>query len=356
AYISDINSNSGINDSQKFSVGTTAGFQVTPSSLTFSSISPGAINTESNKIILLNNTGNDEVSIEVNATNLYGEQNNAYALYAENFSVSTSSGCGGTAMVSQTYTSISGASLPIGNYTINDGTAQEQLYFCLKSANSNLISQSYSTSDAGAWIIRIFFVAISGTSRIRKKIKNKNKSLNDDKLLEALSLISEELKQEYSLNKKQLVEVILEKLSDKHNILKSEILKILKSSEKNNYEIPLGIFSRDLGALESVVKYLKENLKMSYKEISEKLNRDERTIWNVYANAIKKSKKVFSFDSNNLEKVPLSIFDNKNLTILESLIIYLKDKRNLKYTEISKLIDRDQRNVWTVYTRAKHKL
>ncbi|MFA5952961.1 MAG: hypothetical protein WC812_00010 [Candidatus Pacearchaeota archaeon] len=156
AYISDINSNSGINDSQKFSVGTTAGFQVTPSSLTFSSISPGATNQQAtNDPMSLNNTGNLVRNVQINATNLYGEQNNVYALGASNFSVNTADACAGTAMVSQTYTSISGASLPIGNYTINDGTAQEQLYFCLDSSNSNLISQSYSTSEAGAWTIKI---------------------------------------------------------------------------------------------------------------------------------------------------------------------------------------------------------
>ena len=53
--------------------------------------------------------------------------------------------------------------------------------------------------------------------------------------------------------------------------------------------------------------------------------------------------------------LPISIFENKELTILESLVFYLK-KRGMKYNEIAGLIERDQRNIWTIYSRAIKKL
>ena len=53
--------------------------------------------------------------------------------------------------------------------------------------------------------------------------------------------------------------------------------------------------------------------------------------------------------------IPLSIFKDKRLTVLESITIYLKEKE-MKFSEIAKLLERDQRNIWTIYSRAKKKL
>jgi len=40
--------------------------------------------------------------------------------------------------------------------------------------------------------------------------------------------------------------------------------------------------------MESVVSYMKDVLDLSYHEIAEQLNRDDRTIWTVYNRALKK--------------------------------------------------------------------
>ena len=37
------------------------------------------------------------------------------------------------------------------------------------------------------------------------------------------------------------------------------------------------------------------------------------------------------------------------------MIVYLKEQ-GLKYTEIAKLLDRDQRNIWTIYSKAIKKI
>ena len=56
----------------------------------------------------------------------------------------------------------------------------------------------------------------------------------------------------------------------------------------------------------------------------------------------------------NLAFVPLSIFKDRSLSVLETLVYYLKDS-GFTFKEISLLINRDQRTIWTVYSRAKRK-
>ncbi|GAG33093.1 unnamed protein product, partial [marine sediment metagenome] len=113
------------------------------------------------------------------------------------------------------------------------------------------------------------------------------------------------------------------------------------------------IFSKKLGALEAISKYMKETLNMNYREIAELLNRDERTIWTTYNKARKKQPESIKIEETEIS-LPLSIFKNKKLTILESVIIYLKQKE-MKYIEIADLLNRDQRNIWTIYSRALKK-
>ncbi|MEK6887206.1 MAG: hypothetical protein AABW88_05230 [Nanoarchaeota archaeon] len=57
-------------------------------------------------------------------------------------------------------------------------------------------------------------------------------------------------------------------------------------------KIPISVLSnRSLATLESVVVYLKENLNLTYHQIAELLNRDDRTIWTCYNRASKKREK-----------------------------------------------------------------
>jgi hypothetical protein len=156
AYIKDLNGNSVTNSSANFSIGTTFGVVASPSTLTWSAISPSATNQKAtNNPLLLNNTGNIVRNLEVNATNLLGETTPAKALYAANFSMNIADACEGTALVADVFTGASGETLPAGNYTLNNGDGQEQLYFCLEAANSDLTQQYYSTAARGAWTTKI---------------------------------------------------------------------------------------------------------------------------------------------------------------------------------------------------------
>ena len=53
--------------------------------------------------------------------------------------------------------------------------------------------------------------------------------------------------------------------------------------------------------------------------------------------------------------VPTNIFLDRESSILEALVEYLKEEYKLKYTEIGKLTNRDQRNIRTIYLRIKNK-
>ncbi len=161
AYIEDDQTNSVMNTSTSFFVGERAAFVMSPSVLTWPGIAPGSTNqTSNNDPLLLNNTGNDIIvalGIEINSSNLRGETNSTQALWAGNFSVSWDEGsappaeCGGTVMSRSSLEGIDTANLTKGNYTANDGTAQERLYFCLKLTGTELSSQSYSTANETEW-------------------------------------------------------------------------------------------------------------------------------------------------------------------------------------------------------------
>lgn len=55
------------------------------------------------------------------------------------------------------------------------------------------------------------------------------------------------------------------------------------------------------------------------------------------------------------EHIPMEIIKNRNLSILESIVKFLKEARNLTYHEIAVLLNRDDRTIWTVYSRARKK-
>lgn len=57
---------------------------------------------------------------------------------------------------------------------------------------------------------------------------------------------------------------------------------------------------------------------------------------------------------DNEISIPLSIF-SKNLNPAEALIKFLKENKNLRFSEISKLLDKKENTVWLSYKRAESK-
>jgi hypothetical protein len=55
-------------------------------------------------------------------------------------------------------------------------------------------------------------------------------------------------------------------------------------------------------------------------------------------------------------KLPVSIIAERKMSVLESLVFHLKKKYSLSYHDISLLLRRDERTIWTVYQRALKKI
>jgi|GEM_PF-2042048 len=431
AYIEDNSSSSYINDTQMQDIGEQLAVQGGPSMILWTGSPPGSENrTSSNDPLLINNTGNIPITnLTINATNLRGEINNEKALWAGNFSVGISTGvlnpeCSSIFMRHGLFTQIAIANISKGNYTSNV-SAQEEFYFCITVVGSDLTTQAYSTAQEGPWtlsIIESFAVLIISRKKKRKlrkkavleekeipisifssplgaleavvKYMKENlqltyKEISDllyrdqrtvwtayhksrEKMPEPIKVEGEMIKTSIFNNKMTILESVISSLKQK-KLRNKEIAEILNRDERNIWTIynnaikktkwkeeksdkekiliPISIFSKQLGGLEAVVKYMKENLHLRYKEISDLLERDQRTVWTAYHKSREKMPEPITVEKDIL--IPLSTF-TKNLTALEAVISYLKQKQ-LRYIEIAGLLNRNQRNIWTIYSRALKK-
>ncbi|MBU0461773.1 MAG: hypothetical protein KJ574_04265 [Nanoarchaeota archaeon] len=121
--------------------------------------------------------------------------------------------------------------------------------------------------------------------------------------------------------------------------------------------VPVGIFAGKLSPSESLCKYLKENLSLSYKEIARLLNRDERSIWTSHHRANKKMPESYSAEKlKNSRMIPIEIFANRGLSVLENLVIYLKEQTGGTNYQTAKLLNKTPSMIYTIYNRAKSKL
>lgn len=131
----------------------------------------------------------------------------------------------------------------------------------------------------------------------------------------------------------------------------------IKRDALTNYDeifLPIDIFNNGTSCLESISKYLRQSIGLRYCVIADLLNRDDRTIWDAHYNANRKSNSEFKADNTSM-KIPLSIFRDRTLSSLEAITEYLKDGLNMRYCRIAGLLSKDQRTIWTVYSRVKRK-
>lgn len=129
------------------------------------------------------------------------------------------------------------------------------------------------------------------------------------------------------------------------------VLSIRKKKKKIN--IPLNIFSLEISPAEVLCKYLRENKGLSVGEVPRLINRNKSSVSINYKNAVKKIREKIKEDKDLF--VDISIFSNRKLSILESVIKYLKEK-GFRNIEIARLLNKDQRNISTLYSRVEKKL
>ena len=155
-----------------------------------------------------------------------------------------------------------------------------------------------------------------------------------------------------------VVNTLIQNLIEKDKISFSEVIGLLREKRKEEKVItfPLSILrNRSIGILEATTKYMKEELNLKYHEIAALLNRDARPIWTTYNKAKCKFPNRFVIDKNSIY-VPVSIFTNRKLGLLENLAKHLKDNLNLKYREIADMLNRDNRTIWACYNQAIKKM
>jgi len=145
---------------------------------------------------------------------------------------------------------------------------------------------------------------------------------------------------------------VLDKFKEETVLTQQEVLHLL---EQDMDILPVAIFSnRRLGVLEIIVKYMREELDYSLNKIAGLLKRDNRTVWSSYCQSKKKDPEQIVVDKHEF-LIPVALFANRELGVLEVLVSYLRDRYGLKYSEIGELLSRDQRTIWTVYNRKLRK-
>ena len=132
--------------------------------------------------------------------------------------------------------------------------------------------------------------------------------------------------------------------------------KLLKSPVNEEIKVPISVFKNDyLSSLENIVKYLRENLLLSFKQIASLTNRNEIALAVTYRNAKKKLESKFVIEEISPYSIPVSILKDRKISVLENITFYLKDNFGLTYHAIAVLLNRDDRTIWTVYQRALKK-
>lgn len=145
---------------------------------------------------------------------------------------------------------------------------------------------------------------------------------------------------------------LLEEIKKEYNITEQQLTQLLKQKEET---IPIHIFdNRTLSSLEAIVKYLKENKNLKHSRIAEKLNRNVKTIWATYKKS--KQKKIELFEEKETSiTIPLSLFSDRTLSVLEHITRHLKENYELNYTDIATLLNRSPKTIWTVHNRTRKK-
>ena len=144
-----------------------------------------------------------------------------------------------------------------------------------------------------------------------------------------------------------LLNHVVNMLKERYNIKDKDIAKLISGSDDS---IPINIFkSKQLTTFEALVKYLKENRSLGFKQIADILKRKNNTIWATYKKATKKRSSPFTITHSELD-IPLSLF-KKRASVLKTIVQHLKDSCNLTYHQIALLLARNDRTIWTVYNR-----
>jgi hypothetical protein len=120
--------------------------------------------------------------------------------------------------------------------------------------------------------------------------------------------------------------------------------------------VPVSIFNSELGALESIVKYMREEMLLDYNIIAKLLGRNAGPIGVTYRRSIRKLHS--RLDTSSKEMIPyeaLRANETKGFSVFESIAYHLA-KQGHDWHEIARMLHRHDKTVWTVLDRAKRKM
>jgi hypothetical protein len=131
----------------------------------------------------------------------------------------------------------------------------------------------------------------------------------------------------------------------KHS-LSPEMLPGLLSNP--SFGVPVSIFRSRAGPLGALVCFLKQK-GLRFSDIARLLSRDQRTIWATYNKYPNKQ----GLELDYSLCMPVELFSDRRLSIMEALVYYLKSVNNLRLIEIATLLSRSNKTIWCFYSRAK---
>ncbi|MCF7866525.1 hypothetical protein K9L67_05045 [Candidatus Woesearchaeota archaeon] len=145
---------------------------------------------------------------------------------------------------------------------------------------------------------------------------------------------------------------LIQELKNKYGLSTKQIIDCLEEEELDG--IPITILNdKKISSLEIIVKYLKENKKLKYKEIAKLLKRKSNSLGSTYKKAKTKKPEKFE-DQETSPKIPFSAF-KKELSILEAICLHLQ-KEDYKQVEIAKILGKNPKTIWTTIQRTKNKI
>lgn len=146
------------------------------------------------------------------------------------------------------------------------------------------------------------------------------------------------------------------------NYTYEQIFQILNDSlskafhDKSDILLPISIFNNNkLSCLETIVKYMRENLGLKFSTIAKLLGRNNVALANCYRITRQKLSSPLHIKPSKFS-VPCSIFKDRRLSILENMAFFLKNSYHLTFHDIAVLLNRNDRTIWTVHHRALRKL
>jgi len=117
--------------------------------------------------------------------------------------------------------------------------------------------------------------------------------------------------------------------------------------------IPDYVFNESLTALQSIVKYLKEERSLKNSEIAKIAHISQKSVWQAYRNSKAIQQEAFT-RQKAAYAIPLSAL-KPGLTALESVVFHLRITEKVSFRGIADILRRDQRTIWTLFRRAEKK-